>query len=167
MSLAVAEECVHGDRTSLDTRSGLLHTAANPVDVLPIAFCTITVRPLMSVGSLGWTNGAGNRRTFEIRTVYDLFDMIEHKPALFLGEHSLSALSFFFNGYTSALMAHELDLADEEPAFGGFHDYVASHYQWRESTAGWRRIILKEAGGDEVAALDSFFSLLRAFRGRA
>jgi hypothetical protein len=118
----------------------------------------------MATGILGWRNGLGEVTEFEVRTVYDLFDVIQKKPGLFLPEQSLSALWWFYHGYTSALFAYKLEFEPSALDFRQFHDFVASHYSWYESTAGWRNIILKENNDNECKAFDAFFTLLAQFR---
>lgn len=47
---------------------------------------------MRTTGKLGWKNGLGEGPDLEIRTVYDFLDVLEQKPAVFLGEPSISAL---------------------------------------------------------------------------
>ncbi len=114
---------------------------------------------------MGWRNGLGKGPDFEIRTAYDLFDVIERKPVLFIGEQTLSALQHFYLGYCCAMNSYGVEFHEAIPDFGGFHDYVALYYKWRESTAGWRNIILQECSMNEGQAYGRFFDLLRNYRG--
>jgi hypothetical protein len=62
-------------------------------------------------------------------------------------------------------MAHELGMEPcDQPDFGGFHDWVAARFGWRESTAGWCNIIRQECGGDDRKALESIFELIDEYR---
>ncbi|MGN6371135.1 MAG: hypothetical protein ACTHN5_23005 [Phycisphaerae bacterium] len=118
----------------------------------------------MAIGVLGWKNALGEGPDFEINTVYDLLDVIERKPGLYLGRAELTALWHFYHGFVTAVGACHLRFEKEQPPFDGFHDFVASHYGWFESTSGWRHMILNENDGDEAKSLDGFYSLLSRYR---
>lgn len=118
------------------------------------------------IGKLGWKSGSGEESYFDIRTIYDVFDVVKKKPGLYIQGPSISLLEAFYHGYDNALHAHGVALDTEEPPFHHFHDYVASCYGRDPSAKGWCTILLEECGGDEEEAFDHFFRLLRAFRGK-
>ena len=96
-------------------------------------------------------------------SIYDLLTKIRVRPAMYLGEWSLIRLRAFIDGYT--FLAYELGIEPrDQPDFGGFHDWVARKFGWRESTAGWTNILLQESGGDDRKGLASFFKLLDEYR---
>ena len=95
--------------------------------------------------------------------VYQTIDRIRPRPTMYLGEYSLSRMEMFLGG--CFYMADEYGIeCCERPNFGGLHDWVALHYGWDESTAGWCNIIVQECGGDQGKALDRFFDLIEEYR---
>ena len=92
-----------------------------------------------------------------------LLDVIRERPALYMGEHSLSALWHFFNGYVTALRFYDIQTKPTLPP--DFHDWVAYRLHFYESTSGYKNMILKHVP-DERAALDRFFELLDEHRNR-
>jgi hypothetical protein len=101
-------------------------------------------------------------RTQEIKAGH-LLDVIREKPALYLGEHSLTGLWHFLHGFHSAERIHDLEAASQMPT--DFHDWVAYRLHYFESTSGWRRMILDQIP-DERAALERFYELLDEHRAR-
>jgi hypothetical protein len=95
--------------------------------------------------------------------LYELLDQMQVRTAMYVGELSITALYNFIQGYFAAL---DINGSDEHliPDFENFHDYVAKYYSYKESTAGWKNIILKENSGNEEKALEVFFYLLKQFR---
>jgi hypothetical protein len=82
---------------------------------------------------------------------------------MYLGECSLIRLRAFIDGYS--FMAHESEIElHDKPDFGGFHDWVAAKFEWRESTAGWCNIILEECGRDDRRAMENFFELIDEYQ---
>ncbi|MAT69924.1 MAG: hypothetical protein CMJ58_10425 [Planctomycetaceae bacterium] len=45
-----------------------------------------------------------------------------------------------------------------------YHDWVAAKLGFRESTAGWRNMILERAGDNETEAFQLFFRLLDEYQ---
>ena len=110
--------------------------------------------------------GVPHRQTsFEVRTVFELLDVIRQKPGLFIGEQSISQLWGFLNGFQHALRAVENPFDPSDPPFHEFHDWIAARYGFEESTSGWRSMLLKTLLGDETAAFERFFLELDEFRG--
>jgi hypothetical protein len=92
-----------------------------------------------------------------------LLDAIRERPAMYMGERSLSALWHYLHGYIEALRFHDIVTRDVLPP--DFHDWVAYRLHFYESTSGYRNMILKRVP-DEAAALDRFFELLDDHRAR-
>jgi hypothetical protein len=92
-----------------------------------------------------------------------LLDAIRERPAMYMGERSLSALWHYLHGYIEALRFHDIATRDVLPP--DFHDWVAYRLHFYESTSGYRNMILKRVP-DEAAALDRFFELLDDHRAR-
>ncbi len=68
------------------------------------------------------------------------------------------------DGYFYALDAMEIHLREPEPKFEKFHDWTAKYFGWKESTAGWKNIILKESNENEKEAVKLFFEVYDKFK---
>jgi hypothetical protein len=90
---------------------------------------------------------------------YDLIDQIKIRPALYIGEASITALYAFLNGYGY----HHEQIDYGNPSFDNFNDYVGRYYG-KYTTAGWKNLILSAHYGNEIEALERFFVLLDEFR---
>lgn len=99
-----------------------------------------------------------------MESLYEVLEVIVERPALYIGEKSILLLSGWIDGWRFAL--RDEAYTNTEPSFGEFHDWVALRLGLYESTAGWRRMLLAANQGDEQAAFDHFFVLLREFRSR-
>jgi hypothetical protein len=97
-------------------------------------------------------------------TLYDQIDRMRGRPAMWLGEATLTALRRFTDAYQFALMQHGID-ERLDPPLGEFHDFCARYFQ-SASEAGWCRIILADNFGQEEQALRQFFTLFDDFRAR-
>jgi hypothetical protein len=84
---------------------------------------------------------------------------------MYIGDWTISSLMAFMSGYFLATSMNNLD-DNDVINFNEFHDWVARHFGWVESTAGWKNIILKECNGDEKKALAKFFELYDLFKKR-
>jgi hypothetical protein len=85
-----------------------------------------------------------------------LLEVIRERPAMYLGQRSLSALSSYLQGYRMALSVYDIQSSTLPP---DVHDWVAYRLHFYESTSGYRNLILKRVP-EESAALDRFFELL-------
>ena len=85
-----------------------------------------------------------------------LLEVIRERPAMYLGQRSLSALSSYLQGYRMALSVYDIQSPTLPP---DVHDWVAYRLHFYESTSGYRNLILKRVP-EESAALDRFFELL-------
>jgi hypothetical protein len=92
-----------------------------------------------------------------------LLEVIRERPAMCLGQRSLSALSQYPQGYWMALSVH--DIQSVFPLPQDFHDWVAYRLHFYESTSGYKNMILKRVP-EESAALDRFFELLDEHKNR-
>jgi hypothetical protein len=92
-----------------------------------------------------------------------LLEVIRERPAMYLGERSLSALSQYLQGYWMAMSVHDIQSAFPLPQ--DFHDWVAYRLHFYESTSGYKNMILKRVP-EESAALDRFFELLDQHKSR-
>jgi hypothetical protein len=85
------------------------------------------------------------------------------RPGMYLGDMKISTLRTFTIGYEYALEVRNIEDEDERPELGKFHDWIAKYYNWNESTAGWKNIILEEYNGNEEQAFQKFFELYDQF----
>ena len=97
---------------------------------------------------------------------YALIDKIRPRPAMYLGENSVSILNAFLGGYLTAAFEAGISLVDENPPFEEFHDWVAMRLGYYESTSGWSKMLLAAEGGNEAKALERFFVYLDEFKQR-
>lgn len=99
------------------------------------------------------------------KTLFELLDLgqFREKTPMYIGDWKISSLKAFIDGYLYASWVKKMD-DEDRIAFGDFHDWVADYFGWRESTLGWKNIILKECGGDEEKALRKFFELYDIFK---
>jgi hypothetical protein len=91
-----------------------------------------------------------------------LLDLIRERTAMYTGERGLSAIYHFILGYTFAQRSGQTLSFDLPP---DFNEWVAYRLHFRESTSGYRRMILNRIP-DESVALDRFFELLDEHRVR-
>jgi hypothetical protein len=100
-----------------------------------------------------------NQNDFKGDTLYQILDKIRERPSMYMGEHSLTAMYHFINGF---YMAHNHETF-ETPSFDGFNDFVGKFYG-KYTTAGWKNLILADHYGNEQEALTRFYELLDEFR---
>jgi hypothetical protein len=94
--------------------------------------------------------------------LYALIRQIKARPGFYFEADSLSALYHFINGYMQALVMKDIE-ESESPPFRDFHEFVRRRTKFRESTSGWRNMILSFNNQDEAKALAMFFVLFEAF----
>jgi hypothetical protein len=94
-----------------------------------------------------------------------LLDAIRDRTAMYTGERTLSAVCHFLGGYQFAQRAYQIPVSQQSLLPIDFHDWVAYRLHFRESTSGYRRMILSRFP-DESVALDRFFELLDEHRTR-
>jgi hypothetical protein len=95
-----------------------------------------------------------------------VLDKIRKRPGLYFGERSFTALWHFVCGYKQALAIHAIPYESDPLGLPrDFHDWVAYRLHFKESTSGWRNMILSTAGSEQEA-LDRFFTLLDEYHAR-
>jgi hypothetical protein len=92
---------------------------------------------------------------------YDLIRNIEKRPAMYLGQPSISHLSSFLAGYHFA--RHQLGIPEtqQEQHFAIFQEWVQQRFKINSSQS-WEKIILFFSQ-DEHHALTQFFILFNEF----
>lgn len=103
-------------------------------------------------------------KTQNINNIYDLIDAIRSRPVMYIGSNKISNMRTFLDGYEFSILVHNVEGKDVFPPFWYFHEWAMHKYKWRESTAGWNNIILKENGNDEEQALKVFFEMIDEFK---
>jgi hypothetical protein len=99
----------------------------------------------------------------------NLYEWLEDKNvrshiSMYLGDRKLTTMWHYINGYRAATDIHTVE-QDLKPDFWLFHDFVAEHFGYSESTSGWRNMIFEQTS-DEEKGLDLFFELFDKFRGQ-
>ncbi|SKC84402.1 hypothetical protein [Ohtaekwangia koreensis] len=84
------------------------------------------------------------------KSIFDLIDTedFRKKTAMYIGDKKITTLKSFIDGYFYATWTNDIEV-DDKIRFDYFHDWVATQFKWKESTAGWCKIILDECKGDE------------------
>lgn len=96
--------------------------------------------------------------------IYAVIERMRARPAVWLGEASVHRLHIFLQGYEVALHDAEIRLAEEQPPFPFFHDFVTKTLGFGKSSIGWAGAICERSGGDGATAFLRFFELLDQFR---
>jgi hypothetical protein len=106
-------------------------------------------------------------RKLKVMNIYSILEIIEEKPAMYMGKKSITYMNTFIHGCLTALSFNNIE--EEDPPFGHFTNWVARKYKRKfpfgEPTIGWENIILQRVK-DEVKAVDEFYRLLRIFKKR-
>jgi hypothetical protein len=97
-------------------------------------------------------------------TLYDQIHRMRQRPAMWLGEATLTAMWRFTDAYQFALRQHGID-ENLDPPFDEFNDFCARYFQVA-AEVGWCRIIVANHCGQEDEALGHFFALFDQFRDR-
>jgi hypothetical protein len=95
-------------------------------------------------------------------TLYAFIRQMSKRPAMYLGEESITALHNVINGYIWACHTHKVEEKQTEH-WGGFHEFVRARTGFYESTGGWCHMLLSVNGQDEVKALAAFFVMFDTF----
>ncbi|MDZ7879657.1 MAG: DUF5071 domain-containing protein [Saprospiraceae bacterium] len=94
--------------------------------------------------------------------LYAHLKQMQPRPALYLGETSITALWHYVSGYTSACYFKGME-EELTPRFELFHEFAKRKTGFYESTSGWKHMILSHCEGDETKALDLFFDYFDEF----
>ncbi len=95
----------------------------------------------------------------EIKTIYDLLDLLRVRPGMWIGYSAITRLE----GFRIGIHAAHASLETETPPFHSFHDWVAARLGRQKNGHGWSSMLL-EVCGDEGAAFERFWIELDAFR---
>ena len=89
--------------------------------------------------------------------LYDLIRNIQKRPAMYLGQPSISHLRTFLAGYFFARHQLETPETDQEKHFSNFQTWIQQKFKITSSQS-WDKIILFFSQ-DEYRALEQFFEL--------
>ncbi len=112
-------------------------------------------------------------KTGKITNIYELLDVIQPSPAMYLGKYSLSLLKAYLDGISMAT-----EILEKPFDWRGFHNFnrvwdhqkydfqrfVSEYFNENFGATGWSNFILSKVGGDEEKALEYFFALLEEFK---
>ena len=90
--------------------------------------------------------------------------MLRAHTAMYMGVRKLSALSSFLDGWRFALNVYDIEFIDPLPR--DFHEWVAYPLHFRESTSGYKNMILERVPDKKARLSDRFFELLDEYRMR-
>ncbi|MBC7971079.1 MAG: hypothetical protein H7Z11_13335 [Verrucomicrobia bacterium] len=93
--------------------------------------------------------------------LYDLLHNIQKRPAMYLGEPSISHLRTFLAGYFFARHQFGEPETDQEKQFSNFQAWVQQKFKLTSSQS-WDKVILFYSQ-DEHKALEQFFALFTEF----
>lgn len=95
---------------------------------------------------------------------YEFLNYIRQRPALYLGESSITIFYGYFYGFLEgSKLLDDKAIATE---LTKFNNWVAMRLGYFEGTLGWKNMLLKSENGDEEKALKKFFVLLDEFKKR-
>jgi hypothetical protein len=92
---------------------------------------------------------------------YDFLQNIRKRPAMYLGQRSITRLHIFLCGYRFARSELGISQTEQEREFGEFQSWLEQKFNV-ETTQSWANIILSRTK-NESQALDNFFELLDEF----
>lgn len=96
----------------------------------------------------------------------DILNELKLRPGMYTGENTLTSIAHFLQGYSFALMLHDLPREGDCLILPeGFDDWVAYRQRFHESTSGWCKMICERTQSDREA-IDRFFELLSEFENR-
>jgi hypothetical protein len=98
------------------------------------------------------------RSTMEL---YDLIGNIRKRPAMYLGQPSVTHLGVFLSGYNFARRQLGIPQTEQEQQFSEFQGWVQQRFKV-SSGQSWDKILLFFAQ-DEAIALKQFFTLFDEF----
>lgn len=100
----------------------------------------------------------------KVNNVFELIELIKKRPGLYIGNNNITSMQNFIDGYDFACLVNDIEHNNVYPLFWYFHEWAMEKYNWGESTAGWKHIILQENNNDEIKALSVFFEEIDEFK---
>jgi hypothetical protein len=103
-----------------------------------------------------------------LTNIYDVFEHMEKRKAMFLGNgHTFQSLDSFVCGYMIAANEQQLQQPGS-PYFGYFNIWLLGHIAENYGlSGGWFWQISNRNLNDDIKAFDDFFNILKIFKGSA
>lgn len=100
------------------------------------------------------------------KSIFEILDLdhFRKRPAMFLGEKSISKLRTYMIGYQTCETYNRIKSKETKPPFWLFFPWICKYYSHSGSYYSWDGIILQNCNNDEEKALDTFFQRLDEFR---
>ena len=110
-----------------------------------------------------WLHKISNLKDFKISNIYEYLSLIHLRPAMYIGENSLTSLGNFLTGFREGLLLYQNDFDWKNFHSVEFHNYIKDKLDKRDyaSLNGFNIIIYET---DEQTAFDIFFALLEEFK---
>jgi hypothetical protein len=93
-----------------------------------------------------------------MKNLRDYFVELRKRPAMYLGENTITKLNEHLQGYQMAYWFNDIDNLVDKTFFASFNQFVYSYYSVTTSD-NWKGVILEQCFGNEQNALDTFFEL--------
>lgn len=93
---------------------------------------------------------------------YQMLEMIQKRPGLYLGSPSVLHLNSYLKGYFLAKSEMGIDSSLEEVEFDNFQEWIQKKFEIR-SNQSWANIIFFYSVSEQNS-LDNFFELLEEFK---
>ena len=99
-------------------------------------------------------------------TIFELLDyeQFRKRPAMFIGEKSISKLMLFINGYWMCEDFNQIESKDTRPPYWLFLKSICKYYNHNGSYYNWDGIILQNCGNNEEKAFETFLDRFDEFR---
>ena len=110
-----------------------------------------------------WWFKISNLDNYKITNIYEYLNLIHLRPAMYIGEYSLTVLGIFLTGFREGLLLYKNDFDWKNLRSVEFHNYIKDKLgkSIHASLNGFS-IGLYEC--DEETAFDTFFALLEEFK---
>jgi hypothetical protein len=93
-----------------------------------------------------------------MKNLKDYFVELRKRPAMYLGENTITKLHDHLEGYKMSYWFNDIDNLVDKTFFDNFNEFVYRYYSVT-SNENWKGVILEQCFGDEQTALDTFFEL--------
>jgi hypothetical protein len=105
-------------------------------------------------------------KSYKIKNLKDYFVELRIRPAMYLGENTITKLHDHLQGYKMAYWFNDIDNLVDKTFFASFNEFVYDYYSVTTSD-DWKGVILEQCFGNEQNALDTFFELFDLYIGNA
>jgi phosphoribosylanthranilate isomerase len=118
---------------------------------------------ITKVRHFDWWQKISNHKDFKITNIYEYLNLIHLRPAMYIGEKSLTTLGIFINGLKEGLLLYQNDFDWKNFHSVEFHNYIKDKLGKREF-ASLNGFCIDLYKSDEETAFDIFFALLEEFK---